>query len=139
MVNGAAMSVPGATHVPLPKWLAGQEDEEQSAEGGQLLLMMVGDQHLANLRRAMDQQVGSRLLEGAAEISIHVHMHRMQYAAGALLEPTRCVPKELLAFVVVCMTCCSDLTNSGSALPVKRAACCRAAARSCAATVRRLW
>jgi hypothetical protein len=59
VVNGAAVSVQGTTHVPLPKWLAGQDDEEQNAEGGQLLLMMVGDQHLSNLRRAMDQQVGS--------------------------------------------------------------------------------
>jgi hypothetical protein len=58
MVNGVAVAVPSASHVPLPKWLLGQEDEEQSAEGGQLLLMMVGDQNLANLRRAMDQQVG---------------------------------------------------------------------------------
>lgn len=52
--NGAVL-LPVA--VPLPSWLANREDDEPGADGGQLLMMMVGDQNLATLRRAMDQQV----------------------------------------------------------------------------------
>ncbi|WIA31508.1 hypothetical protein OEZ86_002401 [Tetradesmus obliquus] len=88
MVNGARVSVPGATHVPLPKWLAGHDDEEGSVEGGQLLLMMVGDQHLADLRRAMDQQVmrsyreASVVTDTLAELGVLLRFVHMWDAAA---------------------------------------------------------
>eukprot|EP00878_Enallax_costatus_P036082 GHUV01040375.1.p1 GENE.GHUV01040375.1~~GHUV01040375.1.p1 ORF type:complete len:651 (+),score=194.50 GHUV01040375.1:228-2180(+) len=50
--RSATAGAPGK--IALPAFL---EDEDQSSEGGILLLMMVGDQNLGQLRRAMDQQV----------------------------------------------------------------------------------
>lgn len=55
----ARVSTSGAAagKIPLPAFL---EDDDQSTEGGMLLLMMVGDQNLGLIRRAMDQQVKAK-------------------------------------------------------------------------------
>ncbi|KAF6250704.1 hypothetical protein COO60DRAFT_1629458 [Scenedesmus sp. NREL 46B-D3] len=88
VVNGVPVSLPGAVHVPLSKWLAGQDEDGQSAEGGQLLLMMVGDQNLANLRRAMDQQVmrsyreASVVTDALAELAVLLRFMHVWDAAA---------------------------------------------------------
>lgn len=46
--------------VTLGEWLTEGEGQEGRREGGQLLLMVVGDRSLQNHRRALDQHVGAR-------------------------------------------------------------------------------
>jgi hypothetical protein len=143
MVNGVAVSVPGASHVPLPKWLLGQEDEEQSAEGGQLLLMMVGDQNLANLRRSMDQQV-----RGGTDVICKLQDWRKGCScctAAIVNQVLRAMGTAggTAAHIVSHSTTCTLQDAHCSAfvtsLGAHSSGFCIAAARSCAATARLLW
>jgi len=59
----AAAAAQGAAAVTLSAWLSEGEGQGGQREGGQLLMMVVGDKNLQSFRRALDQHVGTWLAQ----------------------------------------------------------------------------
>jgi hypothetical protein len=60
-VTAATSAAAAAAPSRVAGWLAHRSDPEQGRDGSQLLMMIVGDKRLGELRRLTDQQVnGSR-------------------------------------------------------------------------------
>eukprot|EP00775_Hariotina_reticulata_P001613 gene1613-1953_t len=55
--NAAAAAAAAVAASKVPGWLTRKPDEEPRRDGGQLLMMIVGDRRLGELRRVTDQQV----------------------------------------------------------------------------------